>query len=178
MSIKRNRDKILKQEKTPRYSFRKFGIGLASALIGVTAGEAIQQNANGGVRTSIIHAETVTDKDGRSTDYTPYNGYEQDPTMNGHIADDGLYDPNNNPTGYDPNYTYYGSNGELEQGGYHPSDSGSSFHDPSSDVFSGDNNYSNDSDDNNYDTPHSYETVHDSKKVSRNIYTHKEGQNW
>ena len=117
MSIKRNRDKILKQEKTPRYSFRKFGIGLASALIGVTAGEAIQQNANGGVRTSIIHAETVTDRDGRSTDYTPYNGYDQDPTMMGHIADDGLYDPNNNPSGYDPNYTYYGSNGELEQGG-------------------------------------------------------------
>ena len=174
MSIKRNRDKILKQEKTPRYSFRKFGIGLASALIGVTAGEAIQQNANGGVRTSIIHAETVTDSEGRSTDYTPYNGYDQDPTMQGHIADSGLYDPDNNPNGYDPNYTYYGANGELEQGGYHGSDS--SYNNNYS-SGSDDNNYSSDSDDNNYDTPDSYETVYDSKQVSRNIYTHKEGQN-
>ena len=173
MSIKRNRikDKILKQEKTPRYSFRKFGIGLASALIGVTAGEAIQQNANGGVRTSIIHAETVTDSEGRSTDYTPYNGYEQDPTMNGQIADSGLYDPDNNPNGYDPNYTYYGANGELEQGGYHGSDNNNYS------SGSDNNNYSSGSDDNNYDTPDSYETVYDSKQVSRNIYTHKEGQN-
>ncbi|MES5148399.1 YSIRK-type signal peptide-containing protein [Lactobacillus crispatus] len=46
--------KILTQEETPKYSFRKYSFGLASALIGLTA------FSGGGLKGTIAKADTVS----------------------------------------------------------------------------------------------------------------------